>query len=164
MENPDKLKGQIGNLVKNRGKGYLLEVDIPYRGNLHDLHNHFPFMCEKRKINGVQKLISNLFHKKKYMIHIAALDQALKHGLILKRIHWTIEFDQSAWLAPYIDFNTQLRTKAKNDFEKDFFSLANNSIFGKTMENIRKHRDISLMTNEKAYLKRVIKPNFKFGI
>ena len=94
------------------------------------------------------------------MIHILALDQALRHGLMLKRTHWAIEFDQSAWLAPYIDFNTQLRMKAKNDIEKNFFKLIIISVFGKIMENIRKHRDISLMMNEKAYLKRMMKPNF----
>ena len=76
MKNPSKLKGQIGNLVKNHSKGYLLEADISCQGSLHDLHNNLPFMCEKRKINGVQKLVPNLFHKKKYVIHIVALNQA----------------------------------------------------------------------------------------
>ena len=73
------------------------------------------------------------------------------------------EFDQSAWLVPYVDFNTQLGARAKN-FKKDFFKLMNSSKSGKTMENIRKHKDISLMTNQEVYLKRVMKPNFKSGI
>ena len=99
-------------------------------------------MCECMKINGVEKLIPNLYDKKRYVIHIRPLDQALRHGLVLKRIHRAIEFKQSAWMKEYIDFNTQLRTAAKNGFEKDFYKLMNNLVFGKTMENIRKHRNI----------------------
>ena len=91
-------------------------------------------MCEKMKINKVKKLVPNLYDKKKYVIHIRALDQALKHGLILEKVHRVIEFNQSAWLKPHIDFNTELRKKAKNEFEKDFFKLMNDSVFGKTME------------------------------
>ena len=75
-----------------------------------------------------------------------------------------IEFDQSAWLAPYIEFSTQLQPRAKNDFEKDFFKLTSNSVLEKMMKNIRKHRDINLMTNEEAYLKRVMKLNFNLRI
>ena len=86
------------------------------------------------------------------------------HGLILEKIHRAIEFDQSAWMKPYIDSNTQLRTKATNDFEKDFFKLMNNAIFGKTMENIRKHRNIKLVTSRELYLHTAMKPNFKSGI
>ena len=105
------------------------------------------------EINGVEKLVPNLRDKKNYVIHILALNQALQHGLRLDRIHRAIEFDQSPWLKTYIDFNTQLRTAATNDFEKDFFKLMNNSIFGKTMENIRKHGNIKLVTTEEKYLR-----------
>ena len=73
-----------------------------------------------------------------------------------------IEFNQSVWLKPYINFKTDLRKKVKNDFEKDFFKLMNHSVVGKTMENIRKHRDIKLKSNRQSYLKAVMKPNFKF--
>ena len=121
-------------------------------------------MYERMKINGVEKLIPNLYDKKRYVIHIRALDQALKHGLVLECIHRAIEFKQSAWMKGYIDFNTKLRTAAKNDFEMDFYKLMNNSVFGKTMENIRKHRNIKLVTNREAYLKAVMKPNFKSGV
>ena len=116
------------------------------------------------KINGVEILIPNLYYKKRYVIHIRALEQALKHGLVLERIHRAIEFKQSAWMKEYIDFNTKLRTAAANDFEKDFDKLMNNVVFGKTMENIRKHRNIKLVTNREAYLKAVMKPNFKSGV
>ena len=121
-------------------------------------------MCEKMKINKVEKLVPNLYDKKKYVIHIRALDQAVKHGLILEKVHHMIEFNQSARLKPYINFNTELRKKAKNEFEKDFLKLANNSVFGKTMENIRKHKNIKPVTNKKAYLRMVMKPNFKSGV
>ena len=120
-------------------------------------------MCERMVIDGVEKLIPNLYYKKRYVIHIRALDQALKHGLVLERIHRAIEFKQSAWMKEYIDFNTKLRTVATNDFEKNFYKLMNNVVFGKTMENIRKHRNIKLITNREAYLKVVMKPNFKSG-
>ena len=75
-----------------------------------------------------------------------------------------IEFNQTPWLKTYIDFNTQLRTAVTNDFEKDFFKLMNNSVFRKTMENIRKHRNIKLVTTEEKYLCTVMKPNFKYGV
>ena len=155
---------EIARLAKHGSKGYLLEVDVKYPKELHDLHNDFPFMCEKMEINKVAKLVPNLYNKKKYLIHMRASDQALKHGLILEKVHRTIEFNKSAWLKPYIDFNTELRMKAKNDFEKDFFKLMNNAVFGKTMENLRKHKGIKLITNEKVYLKNVMKPNFKSGV
>ena len=92
------------------------------------------------------------------------MDWYWRHGLVLEKIHRAIEFKQSASMKEYIDFNTKLRTAAKNDFEKDFYKLMNNSVFGKTIENIRKHRNIKLITNREAYLKVVMKPNFKSGV
>ena len=121
-------------------------------------------MCERMKINGIEKLIPSLYYKKRYVIHIRALDQALRHGLVLERIHRAIKFKQSAWMKEYIDFNTKLRTATANDFEKDFYKLMNNAVSGKTMENIRKHRNIKLVTNREAHLKAVMKPNFKSGV
>ena len=154
---------EIGELVNRSDRGYLLAVDVAYHKELHDYHKDLPFMCGRMTINGVEKLVPNLYYKKRYVIHIRALDQALKHGLVLERIHGAIEFRQSAWMKEYIDFNTKLRTEAKNDSEKDFYKLVNNTVFGKTMENIRKHRDITLVNHEEAYLKAVMKPNFKSG-
>ena len=155
---------KISQLAKRKSKGYISEVNVHYPRKLHDSHNGLPFMCERMKINGVKKLIPNLYDKKRYVINIRALDQALKHGLVLDKIHRAIEFKQSAWMKKYIDFNTKLRTAAANDFEKDFYKLMNNSVFGKTIENIRKHINIKLVTNREAYLKAVIKPNFKSGV
>ena len=111
---PDKIE----KLRKRKSKGYILEVDVCYPKELHDFHSDLPFMCERMKINGVEKLIPNLYYKKRYTIHIRALDQALKHGLVLERIHRAIEFKQSAWMKEYIDFNTKLRTAAKMILKK----------------------------------------------
>ena len=121
-------------------------------------------MCDRIEINGVEKLVPNLRDKKSNVIHIQALNQVLQHGLRLDRIHRAIDFDQSPWLKTYMDFNTQLRTAATNDFVKDFFKLMNNSVFGKMMENIKKHRNIKLVTTEEKYLRTVMKPNFKSGV
>ena len=112
------------------------------------------------EINKCKKLVCNLFNKKKYVAHINTLKQALNHGLKLKKIHRVIEFNQEAWLKPYIDMNTELRKLSRNDFEKDLFKLMNNSVFGKTMENIRKHRDIKLVTTDKKRSKLVSEPNY----
>ena len=122
---------EINELVNHKDHGYLLEVDVAYPRELHDYHNDLPFMCGRMKINGVEKLVPNLYYKKRYVIYIRALKQALDHGLVLEKIHRAIEFKQSAWVKEYIDFNTKLRTAAKNDFEKDFYKLMNNSVFGK---------------------------------
>ena len=111
-------------------------------------------------INNTKKLVCNLNDKKNYIVHINVLKQALDHGLKLRKVHRVIEFDQEAWLKEYIDVNTELRKKVTNDFEKDFFKLINNAVFGKTMENVRKHRDIKLVKTDKKRNKLVSEPNF----
>ena len=110
--------------------------------------------------NKCNKLVCNLFNKKKYVAHINTLKQALNYGLKLKKNPSVIEFNQEAWFKPYIDMNTELRKLARNDFKKYLFKLMNNSVFGKTMENIRKHRDIKLVTTDKKRSKLVSEPNY----
>ena len=112
------------------------------------------------KIDKCKKLVCNLHNKKKYVAHIKSLKQALNHGLKFKKVHRIIEFNQKAWLKSYIDMNTELRKLAKDDFEKDPFKLMNNAVFGKTMKNIRKHRDIKLVTTDKKRRKLVSEPNY----
>ena len=85
---------------------------------------------------------------------------SIKSWISTKKVHWVIKFYQEAWLKPYIDMNTKLRTEAKNDFEKDFFKLMNNSVFGKTMENVRNHRDIKIVTTNKQRNKYASEPNY----
>ena len=108
----------------------------------------------------VEKRVCSIEDKEKYVIHIRALKEALNHGLILKEVHRVIQFNQKAWLKPYIDMNTKLRKEAKNEYEKDFFKLMNNSVFGKTVENVRKQRDIKLVTTEEKRCKLVSEPNY----
>ena len=112
------------------------------------------------KIDKCRKLVCNLKNKKKNVVHIKLLKQALNHGLKLKGIHRIIEFNKKAWLKSCINMNTELRKLAKDDFEKDLFKLMNNAVFGKTVENIRKHRDIKLVTTDKKRNKLVSEPNY----
>ena len=139
----------------------ILEVDLEYPKELHDLHNDYPLAPEQIEVNKVEKLIPNLWNKKKYVIHYENLKQYLNLGLKLTHVHRGIKFEESEWLKKYIALNTDLRTKAKNKLKKDFFKLMNNSVFGKTMENIRNRVDIKLVTDRKKAEKLAAKPNFK---
>ena len=146
----------IRNYDEDNDKGYILEVDVKYLRKLHDLHSDLRFLPKRMKIHKCKKLVV----QKKYVVHIRSLKQALNQGLKLEKVHRVIEFNQEAWLKNYIDMNTELRKIAKNDFEKDFFKLMNNAVFGKTMENVRKHRDIKLVTTDKKRSKLVSEPNY----
>ena len=115
------------------------------------------------KIGSKEELIPYLKDKNGYVVHIKKLNQALKHGLKLRKEHRVTEFQHTNWMKPYIMLNTRLRTAAKNEFERDFLNLMNNSAFGKAMENIRNHKDMKLVTSEQKYKKYVMNPNFKDG-
>ena len=176
--NPEDFK--LENVRANSEKGHILEVDIEYPKELHDLHNDYPFCPEQAvvkdemlsdyskmvaqqhnlKTGKSQKLISNLCNKEKYIIHERNLKQAVDAGLIVTKIHRVLEFSQKPWMKKYIDFNTEKRKLSKNEFEKNFFKLMNNAVFGKTMENLRKRQNIKLITDEAKLLKYVSKPGF----
>ena len=140
----------------------ILEVDLEYPEKLHDSHNDYPLCPEGVKCkNNVEKLIPNLWDKKKYVLHYKNLIQCLRLGMKLTCIHRGIKFIESEWMKPYIDMNTELRAKAKNNFEKDHYKLMNNLVFGKTMENIRNRVNVKLVNNREKARKLIAKPNFR---
>ena len=108
------------NYNEESGEGYFLVGDVQYLEKLHELHNGLPFLPERMKIEKVEKLVANLHDKTEYVIHIRNLKQELNYRLVLKKVDKLLKFNQNAWLKPYIDMNTDLRIKAKNNFEKDF--------------------------------------------
>ena len=180
MTDKEISKIDLGKYKADGKKGLILKVDLEYPKELHDLHNDYPIAPEKVKVSNdmlsayckkvakkynistglVSKLIPTLRDKKEYVLHYDNLQLCLDLGLKIKNVHRVLKFDPSPWLKQYIDFNTEKRKHAKNTFEKDFFKLMNNSIFGKTMENVWKWVDIKLVTNEKKLDKLTSKPTY----
>jgi len=160
-------KFNINNVDTQGEKGYIIECNLEYSDELHDLHNDLPVAPENLQMKGlkksdwqmtiqkeldikdtkVRKLVPNLMNKTNYILHSRNLKYYLKLGLKLTKVHRVMEFKQKRWLKPYIDFNTEKRTLAtKNgdDFGKDFFKLMNNAVFGKTMESVRNRIDYEI--------------------
>ena len=178
----------VKNYGINNDKGYLLEVDVEYPIKLRNAHENLPFLPERKVKSAKQhneyecdeirkarrkvyktlninrepdnKLIASVWDKNNYIVNISTLKQALDHDLRLKKVYRVIEFNQSAWLKPYIDMNTELRKDANNDFEKNFFKLMNNAVLVKMNENLRKRREIKLIITEERRKKLVSVPNF----
>ena len=148
-------------LEKWRNYGCILEVDLEYPEELHDKHNEYPLAPERIRVNKVDKLILNLNNKEKYVVHHETLKLYLSLGLMLTKVHRGVKFVEEPWLKKYIQLNTDLRTKGTTDFEKDSLKLMNNSVFRKTIENIRNRVDIRFVNNQKRWNKLVQKHNFK---
>ena len=166
---PDQPSKYITYLDANNLYGWAMMKPLPvgdfewmeYPWDLHDLHNDSPLASERLKIGNVEKLIPNLGDKEKYIVHHKNLKLYLELGLKKKKIHRGIKFREEPWMKSYIEKNTKLRMSGKNAFEKDFFKLMNNSVFGKTMENIRNRVDVRLVNERKKAEKLVAKPSFK---
>ncbi|XP_065645649.1 uncharacterized protein LOC136076111 [Hydra vulgaris] len=139
----------------------ILEVDLDYPEHLHDDHNDYPLTPEKVKSHKVDKLIPILIHKKSYVIHYENLKLYERLGLVITKVHREVMFEQSSLLSEYVELNTNLRTKATNELEKEFFKLMNNSVFGKTMENIENRVDVRLVTNRDEAVKLASRPNYE---
>ena len=157
MEILEKANHSMSNLGR---KGYIFEVDLEYPQHLWETHNDYPLAPEKMIVNGVEKLICHFKPRKNYVVHYRNLRQYLEMGMRITAVHRGISFYQSSWMEPYIRKNTELRKTATNSFEKDFFKLMNNSVFGKTIENIRKRQNVELIDNRKKAAKLTSRPNF----
>ena len=168
----------VNSISQKSPIGYILEVDLEYSAELHALHNDYLLAPEKLaisydmlsdyckkiadkhgiKVGDVMKLIPNLGNKTNYVLHYRNLQLYLSLGMKLTKIHRVLKFKQSDWMKKYIHFNTEKRTNAANNFEKNFFKLMINSVYGKTTENLRKRINVRLVNNEKDFLKYTSRP------
>lgn len=141
--------------IENDAKyGYILEVDTDYSKCLHKFHNDFPFLLENSypPQSKVRKLLTTLTPKINYVVHFKNLKQAIANGINVIKVHRIIRFKQSTWLAPYIELCTGMRVMSTNEFERQFWKLMVNSVFGKCTENERKRISIKLISNEKKHI------------
>ena len=162
MEKVDEIMEKANHCMSNYGKkGYIFEVDLEYPEHLWKSHNDYPLAPEKINVNGVEKLICHFKPRKNYVVHYRTLRQCLELGMRITKVHRGISFYQSPWMEPYIRKNTELRKCAANNFEKGFFKLMNNSVFGKTIENIRKRQNIKIIHDRKIAVKLSSRPNFE---
>lgn len=153
----------ILNLADDAPYGYFLEVDLLYPSHLHDKHNDLPFCPEMKPPEGnkLNKLLTTLSEKKRYVIHYRMLKLALLHGLILDKVHRVLRFRQEPWLKKFVDLCTNIRKGATNDFEIAFPKLCVNSTYGKSLERIRDRKQFTLVYTMKDFLKKLHKHNFK---
>jgi len=159
----DDLNIDVTKIADDSEIGYILEVDIEYPKHLHKIHNDFPFLplSECPPNSKVEKLLTTLKSKKNYIVHYKNLKQAIANGIKVTKIHRAISFSQSKWMASYIKLCTTMRVESKNEFEKNFWKLLINSVFGKCMENVRARTSIQLVSSEKKARKLMVKTSFK---
>ena len=158
----------MDSISENSSIGYILELDLEYCCELHDKHNDYPLAPEKTeissdmlskyfsdiankygiKVGGVNKLVQNLRDKVKYVVHYRNLQYYFSSGMNLIKIHRILKFRQSNWLKEYIEFNTKKNMEATDEFNRSFFKLLINCVYGKCMENVRKRITIKLINND----------------
>lgn len=157
-----KIEKNILFLSDNDEIGYFLEVDIDYPDNLHEIHNDFPFLSEKKTPphSKVEKLLTTLEDKRRYVLHYLNLKQAIEHGLILRKIHRGIKFLQSNFLSEYVKLNTELRKKAKTKHAQNFYKLVTNSLYGRLLMQLRNRINVKLITKWKQARRLIAKPTF----